>query len=203
MSWFLTILIIGSCFYSHMDRSRGANGVQGRDRNLAARQFSGFLHRAVTTHSDLVVTPDYSMPWDCLVSAISEGRVPEDGKLWALGCESIQYVLARQQNETSWIRYTLEDVYLRAFYLVDQEKVVACGSYLEISGSTRKPAVGVIVASLDGGKSWKIIHEDPQIERFNFLTVDQSGMVWVAGTGGALLRLGPISDVVAPLQKKS
>jgi photosystem II stability/assembly factor-like uncharacterized protein len=126
-------------------------------------------------------------------------------KYWMAGGafseEGIWSVLARQQNEKSWIRYSVEGVYLKHFYPIDQQKVLACGSLSEISGSTRKPPVGVIVASLDGGKSWKIIHEDPQIERFNFLTTDQSERLWVSGTGGILLRLERVYDIVAALEK--
>jgi len=65
-------------------------GVRNRDRDLAQRQFGQFLTDAQQTKADLVITPEYSMPWDTLVAAIKEGKVPEEGKIWALGCESIR-----------------------------------------------------------------------------------------------------------------
>jgi len=66
-------------------------GVRNRDRELARRQFARILPDAQHTQADLVITPEYSFPWETLVAAIKEGTVPGQGKLWALGCESIKY----------------------------------------------------------------------------------------------------------------
>jgi hypothetical protein len=66
-------------------------GVRNRDRNLARRQFGCFLEDARQTRADLVITPEYSMPWETLVNAMKAGTVPGPGKLWAIGCESIRY----------------------------------------------------------------------------------------------------------------
>ncbi|WP_147400517.1 hypothetical protein [Acidovorax cavernicola] len=38
---------------------------------------------------DLLVSPEYSIPWDALLEAIEHGLAPESGKIWALGCESL------------------------------------------------------------------------------------------------------------------
>ena len=65
-------------------------GVRNLDRDLAKRQFGRFLNDARETSADLVITPEYSMPWETLVEAIEKGLVPAAGKLWALGCESIK-----------------------------------------------------------------------------------------------------------------
>lgn len=73
----------------HIEAS--AAGVRNRDRSLAQRQFRQLLADAQQTEADLVITPEYSMPWETLVEAIKEGSVPGQGKLWALGCESIRY----------------------------------------------------------------------------------------------------------------
>ncbi len=66
-------------------------GVRSRDKALADAQFGKFLAEAYETQPDLVVTPEYSMPWQTLVSALKAGKVPKTGKLWALGCESIKF----------------------------------------------------------------------------------------------------------------
>jgi len=66
-------------------------GVRSRDRTLAHDQHTQFLKNAYDTGADLVVTPEYSMRWDVLISSLKAGIIPEEGKLWALGCESIQY----------------------------------------------------------------------------------------------------------------
>jgi hypothetical protein len=69
----------------------GTAGVRNRDRGLAQRQFRKFLCDARETQADLVITPEYSVPWEILVEAIKQGTVPTQGRLWALGCESIKY----------------------------------------------------------------------------------------------------------------
>ena len=66
-------------------------GVGNKDSGLANKQFGGFLAEAKRTRADLAITPEYSMPWNTLVTAIKTGTVPEPGGLWALGCESIQF----------------------------------------------------------------------------------------------------------------
>ena len=86
----------------HGEIEASAAGVCNRDRELAQRQFGSFLHDAQQTQADLVITPEYSMPWDTLVAAIKEGTVPEQGKLWALGCESIKYSELEALKEDIW-----------------------------------------------------------------------------------------------------
>lgn len=68
-----------------------ATGVRNRDRELATTQFSLFLEDACNKQADLVVTPEYSMPWEVLSQAIKSGKLPSEGQIWALGCESIKY----------------------------------------------------------------------------------------------------------------
>ena len=75
----------------HGDVEASAAGVRNRDRNLARTRFGRFLADAQQAEADLVITPEYSMPWETLVAAIKEGTVPARGKLWVLGCESIKY----------------------------------------------------------------------------------------------------------------
>jgi len=72
------------------DIEASAEGVRSRNRILATNQFSKFLEYAKETQADLVITPEYSMPWNVLCEAISGGNGPVQGKLWALGCESIK-----------------------------------------------------------------------------------------------------------------
>jgi hypothetical protein len=38
---------------------------------------------------DLVICPEYSVPWDALLQLLESGAGPERGKLWVLGCESL------------------------------------------------------------------------------------------------------------------
>lgn len=62
-----------------------ADSVEAKLRTAA------FLRLAATAGSqpDLVVSPEYSVPWEVLLEAVEQGIVPEEGKLWVLGCESL------------------------------------------------------------------------------------------------------------------
>jgi hypothetical protein len=57
----------------------------------AKQRTTAFLQLAATTGSqpDLAVSPEYSVPWEAVLEAIEQGIVPEEGKLWVLGCESL------------------------------------------------------------------------------------------------------------------
>jgi len=74
----------------HGDIEVDDQGVRSFDRILATTQFSQFLSNAVEAQADLVITPEYAMPWDVLLGAIQDGVKPSRGKLWVLGCESIK-----------------------------------------------------------------------------------------------------------------
>lgn len=68
------------------------------NRKDAVEQMGAFLELISEgqTQPDLVVTPEYSMPWQVLIEKIKQGLIPLEGKLWALGCES----LSLEDNET-------------------------------------------------------------------------------------------------------
>lgn len=59
------------------------------NRGLANNKFLGYLKLAQGMDSDLVLAPEYSVPWDVLKTIIQENKLPRLGKLWILGCESI------------------------------------------------------------------------------------------------------------------
>jgi hypothetical protein len=80
----------------HGQIEASAAGVRNRDRALAEDQFGQFLRRAHELQVDLSITPEYSMPWDVLIGAIKAGTAPATGKIWALGCESIQYTRLKE-----------------------------------------------------------------------------------------------------------
>lgn len=56
-----------------------AEGVHHKDRDLAKKQFALFLDDAKHTQADLVITPEYSMPWSVLINAIKSDLVPAYG----------------------------------------------------------------------------------------------------------------------------
>lgn len=62
----------------------------------------GFLLNAVERHADLVVAPEYCVPWSVVEEIISGHLRPSEGAIWVLGCESITpeelETLARRVN---------------------------------------------------------------------------------------------------------
>ncbi|WP_320837996.1 hypothetical protein [Zhongshania sp.] len=67
------------------DSIGNADSAEAKQRTVA------FLQLAATAESqpDVVVSPEYSVPWEALLNSIEQGVVPEEGKLWVLGCESL------------------------------------------------------------------------------------------------------------------
>jgi len=59
------------------------------DHDAAVRQFSSFLHLASERNCDVVLSPEYSCPWDALTNVITQHLMPCAGKIWMLGCEAI------------------------------------------------------------------------------------------------------------------
>ena len=57
----------------------------------AAEKIRAFFDLALGMESkpDLVVCPEYSVPWEVLLQLIESGAGPQVGKLWVLGCESL------------------------------------------------------------------------------------------------------------------
>jgi len=68
-----------------------ANKNKVGNRNSVIRQFQSFLNLAKKRNIDLVLTPEYSCPWNIISSIILNTKQwPQEGKLWVLGCESIK-----------------------------------------------------------------------------------------------------------------
>lgn len=66
------------------------------DRDRAIAQFTAFLKHARQFNSDLVLSPEYSFPWEVLTGAIAAAQLPAEGRLWIFGCEAISPAQLRQ-----------------------------------------------------------------------------------------------------------
>lgn len=76
----------------------------------AKQRISLLLQRIAEMQPDLVVCPEYSVPWEALVASIEAGVLPETGKLWALGCESLPLTKLQEYRERlSPIAIVLDD----------------------------------------------------------------------------------------------
>lgn len=62
-----------------------ANPAAAKQRTQSLIRLAGSLEN----QPDLLVSPEYSVPWDALLECIEEDIAPERGKLWVLGCESL------------------------------------------------------------------------------------------------------------------
>ncbi len=51
--------------------------------------YAAMLREAAERHCQLVVTPEYSTPWEVVAAVACGDYRPPQGSLWALGCESI------------------------------------------------------------------------------------------------------------------
>src|SRR6185437_3353342 len=55
-----------------------------------AGQLNAVITKALEENTDLLLTPEYSCPWEIISSIVSTpARWPRARKLWTLGCESI------------------------------------------------------------------------------------------------------------------
>jgi hypothetical protein len=64
-------------------------GIKNKAHAGAIASYRLLLEHAAQHQINLVVTPEYSTPWQALVEAIGGGHGPPAGCLWALGCESL------------------------------------------------------------------------------------------------------------------
>jgi hypothetical protein len=74
---------------------------------LAVSKFIAFADIAKDKGYDLVLSPEYSCPWKAIDAILNQAKLPEQGKLWILGCESITLenfkVFIDQHPQTVWI----------------------------------------------------------------------------------------------------
>ena len=88
------------------------NRVGHADSTAAVELCTKFLERSIECQADLVVTPEYCLPW-AIISATGETNstlVPRPGDLWVLGCESISLealdeLVGKLKDERHFVRH--------------------------------------------------------------------------------------------------
>jgi hypothetical protein len=123
----------------HGEIEASASGVKNRQRILAKAQFSRFVSDAHEVGADLVITPEYSMPWETLVEAIKANCVPANGKLWVLGCESIRYseLGALKRDLAPWAAVLFEQLQPDQERFTDPLAYVFTAAPIEGSGAAK------------------------------------------------------------------
>lgn len=91
-------LVYRSDFVGH------ANGEE------AVVYFTKYFQLSQQAQPDIVLTPEYSCPWEALIASMKE-RPPNSGKVWVVGCESISpaslATLIEQNPTFCWIHEDL------------------------------------------------------------------------------------------------
>ncbi|NQV48964.1 MAG: hypothetical protein HQ507_00595 [Candidatus Marinimicrobia bacterium] len=64
--------------------------IRNRNRTLIVSQFDAFFEKALAEEVDLVITPEYSCPWDSVSKILRNNSLPENGSIWMIACESIK-----------------------------------------------------------------------------------------------------------------
>ena len=64
-------------------------GVFNDDQESAIAKHTAFLEMARHKNVDLAISPEYSCPWSVVSDALRNDLLPNAGKLWVIGCESI------------------------------------------------------------------------------------------------------------------
>lgn len=63
--------------------------IRNADRKEAHAMFMTIVQEAHARSVELLVTPEYSVPWETIEHLLQDGIAPDVGQLWALGCESL------------------------------------------------------------------------------------------------------------------
>jgi hypothetical protein len=63
--------------------------IRNADRAEARTMFTAIAKEARLKSVQLLVTPEYSFPWEAIDDLFAAGVYPEAGQLWVLGCESL------------------------------------------------------------------------------------------------------------------
>jgi hypothetical protein len=70
-----------------------ADAAEAKQRTLL------FMQQVDKIQPDVVVCPEYSIPWDALIESIEAGIAPQTGKLWVVGCESLPLTKLQEYRE--------------------------------------------------------------------------------------------------------
>jgi hypothetical protein len=76
--------------YQHKGILNTDDGFSNNDTALSIAKFTSIIQLARESNSSLLVTPEYSCPWQVVSDTLADPtKHPANGKLWVLGCESI------------------------------------------------------------------------------------------------------------------
>ncbi len=77
--------------------------VGNANQESAIVKYNAFFEKVYEDNIKLVLSPEYSCPWDSLKSVLND-KFPKEGSLWVLGCESLTY------NDLSGMKEAYPDI---------------------------------------------------------------------------------------------
>ncbi len=88
----------------------GNDFVRIANRERGIEKFRSFFHIAAVKNVELAITPEYSCSWEMIGELIEQELLPNENKLWIIGCESIKAQslnnLINTHNAIEWITET-------------------------------------------------------------------------------------------------
>ncbi|NOT50080.1 MAG: hypothetical protein HOP10_02240 [Chitinophagaceae bacterium] len=76
-------------FQPHGDIDYENTGIWFTDNEVANTKFNLFFNKAIEHNVDLALTPEYSCPFSIIHGLLAENKTPSEGRIWAIGCQSI------------------------------------------------------------------------------------------------------------------
>lgn len=81
--------------------------VRNNDQDLTIKKFKSFFDLAKQENIDIAISPEYSCPWEVIREIINHDVLPENKKLWVIGCESIKpnelKGIIEENSQITWI----------------------------------------------------------------------------------------------------
>lgn len=87
------------------------NEVMNSDNNSITLKYNKFFEKVKNDGRELVLTPEYSCPWSCVVEQF-DSNFPPVGALWVLGCESITIDNLKQimEENSEKVKFIVENL---------------------------------------------------------------------------------------------
>jgi photosystem II stability/assembly factor-like uncharacterized protein len=122
----------------------------------------------------------------------------QDKHLWSIGGTSgpngTRGLLFIQKDEDSWTKNILNDVFFTDAVSPSKNQFLASGFVMnteKVKGTYRGRQAGIVLSSIDNGKTWEVVYMNPGIQSVNAITFTD-GFAWAVADKGLLIRLVPI-----------
>lgn len=118
-------------------------------------------------------------------------------RLWSIGGSNSSQsgtrgVFFMQQDEYSWVKHVLGDVFFQDAVSLLQNRFLATGSVsklTEVHGTYHATNEAVVLVSLDDGKNWDVVYHNPRIASVNCIYKVNNSLAWAVGEAGLVIKL--------------